>query len=76
MQNQREARQHVGDFFQAGKIKLRFAFEFISAVAGADSDSQRIAAGALYKLYSLVGVSVGSVFSGDLNCVLYACKFT
>ena len=69
MQYKREARQHVGNFFKAGKIKFRFAFKFVSAVAGADSDSQRVNAGTFYKFNCLVRVGVGSVFGVYFNCV-------
>ena len=69
MKYQREAGQHIGDFFKTGKIKFRFAFEFISAVAGADSDSKGIDAGAFYKFNSLVRVGVSSVFGVYLNGV-------
>ena len=69
MQYQWEAGQQVGDFFKAGKVKFRFAFKFICAVAGADSNSKGVNAGAFYKFNSLVGVGVGSVFGVYFNCV-------
>ena len=69
MQYQREAGQQVGDFFEAGKIKFRFAFKFICAVAGADCNSKGINAGAFYKFNSLVGVGVGCVFGVYFNSV-------
>ena len=36
VQNQRITRQQVGDFFQTCEVQFRFAFEFVSAMAGAD----------------------------------------
>ena len=72
MQNQRIARQQVGDFFQTSEVQLRFAFEFISAVAGADSDCQAVAAGAFNKLYSLIRIGVGCVFRVNLYSVFNA----
>ena len=41
-------------------------------MAGANSNSQRVAAGALYKFYCLVGVSVGSILGSNLNSVFHA----
>ena len=76
MENQREVGEQIGDFFQTSEVQFRFTFEFVSAMAGADGNSQGVNASAFNKFYSLVRVSVGSVSSCNFNCVFYACQFT
>ena len=45
--------------------------ELVCAVGGADGDSQRVAAGALYKLLHVLGTGVGGILCGNLDLILY-----
>ena len=62
------------DLFEDVKAKLGLGagLELVCAVAGADGDGQRVAAGAGDELLDLFGAGVGAVLSGDLDLVLNA----
>ena len=76
MQNDGEAGQAAGDLFQnvESELGLGAGLELVCAVAGADGDSQRIAAGALNKFLNVLGTGVGGIFSRDIDLVFYAGK--
>ena len=61
MQHDRETGQTSGDFLEnvEAELRLRAGLELIRAVAGADGDGQRVAAGALHKLLHVLGTGVG-----------------
>ena len=61
VQHDREAGQAAGDLLQhvEAQLGLRAGLELIRAVAGADGDGQRVAAGAADELLDLLGVGVG-----------------
>ena len=46
--------------------------ELVSAVGGADCDSQGVTAGAGYELLNLFRTGVGGILSGNLYVILYA----
>ena len=74
MQNYREAGQTLADLFKNVKAKLGLGagLELVCAMAGADGDGQRVAAGAGDELFDFFGMGVGAVLSGDLDLVLNA----
>ena len=84
MQNDGEAGQTAGDLFQNVEAQGRrnqnallvagalCGGELVSAVAGADGDGQRIAAGLGYELFYFLGTGVGGGVSSDLDFVLDA----
>ena len=73
MQNDREARQTLGDFVQNVEAQRRrnedalfvagalLGLELVSAVRGADGDSQRVNAGLGDELLDLFGTGVGGI---------------
>ena len=81
MQNNREAGQTAGDLFENVKAQGRrnentvsiagalLGLELVSAVACADSDGQRVAAGLGDELLDLFGAGVGGLVCGDLHVV-------
>lgn len=84
VQYDREARQTLGNFLEYVETQRRrnqnavsiagalLRSELVSAVRGADCDSQRVTAGAGYELLNLFRMSVGGILSGNLNVILYA----
>ena len=58
MQHNGHPRQQLADLLQAVEVELGFALELVRAVAGADGDGQRIAAGAGDEVLGLLGVGV------------------
>ena len=72
MQNDREARQTLGDFFQNVKAELRFlaGFEFVSAVAGADCNCERVNVRFLNEFLNLSRIGVRSVFRRNVDGIL------
>ena len=82
MQNDREAGQTAGDLFEDVEAQGRrnentvsiagalLGLELVSAVAGADGDGQRVAAGLGDELLDLFGAGVGGLVCGDLHVVL------
>ena len=84
VQYNREARQTLGNFLEYIETQRRrnqnavsiagalLRSELVSAVRGADCDSQRVTAGAGYELLNLFRMSVGGILSGNLNVILYA----
>ena len=72
MENDGEVRKAFAHFFQNIKFQLRFltGFEFIGAVAGADSDGQRVHTRTGNKFFHFFGTGIGSVFSADVNVIL------
>ena len=79
-----EAGQAFGNFFEDVEAQRRrnedalfvaralFRFEFIRAVAGADSDSQGIDAGAGYEFFYFFRTGIRSFMSGDFYVVFNA----
>ena len=78
MQNDREARKSLGDFFQDVHAKLRICagFELVCAVAGSDSDGEGVASGAGNELFDFFRTGVGRILSADLDIILDACQGT
>ena len=84
VQYDREARQTLGNFLEYVETQRRrnqnallvagalIRGELVSAVRGADCDSQRVTAGAGYELLNLFRMGVGGILSGNLYVVLYA----
>ena len=72
MQYQRVTGQHVGDLLQTGEIQFRFAFKFVGAMAGADGNSQAVAAGTFHKFYGLIRIRVGGVLGSNLYGIFHA----
>ena len=74
MEHNGEARQAAADLFQDVKPQLGLlaGFKFVSAVAGADGDGQRIHAGAGDKLFYFSRVGVRGVFRFDIDRILDA----
>ena len=84
MQNDREARQTLGNFLEYVETQRRrnedallvagalLRGELVSAVGGADCDSQGVTAGAGYELLNLFRMGVGGILSGNLYVILYA----
>ena len=84
MQNDREAGQTAGDFFQNVEAQGRrnedalfvagalLGLELISAVAGADGDGQGVTAGLGDELFDLFRTGVGGSMRRDLDVVLDA----
>ena len=79
MQHDREAGQTLGDFLQNVEAEgrrdenaLLVAGALVCAVAGADGNGKRVAAGLGDKLLNLFGVRVGSLVRGDLDLVFNA----
>ena len=64
---QRRGNQNA--LFIAGAL---LGLELVSAVAGADGDGQRVAAGLGHELLDLLGAGVGGLVSGDLDLILNA----
>jgi len=65
--DQRETGQPLLNFFDDMEGDFGFAFEFISAVTGADGHSQRVAAGSFYEFFGLgrIGQMGGNVIDAD-----------
>ena len=84
VQYDREARQTLGNFLKYVETQRRrhqnallvagalIRGELVSAVRGADCDSQRVTAGAGYELLNLFRMGVGGILSGNLYVILYA----
>ncbi len=84
MQNDGEAGQTLGDFFQNVETQsggnqdallvqgALLGSKLVSAVGGADGDGQGVAAGAGHELFDFLGTGVGSSLSGDIDIVLDA----
>ena len=84
VQHDREAGQTLGDFLQHVEAEGRrdqdalliagalLGLELVCAVAGADGDGQRVAAGLGDELLDFFGMGVGSLVCGDLHFVLDA----
>ena len=84
MQHDREAGQTLGDFLQNVEAEGRrdedallvagalLGLELVCAVAGADGDGQRVAAGLGDELLDFFGMGVGGLVCGDLHFVLDA----
>ena len=74
MQNYREAGQTLLNILKDVKAELglRAGLELVCAVGGTDSDSQRVAAGALDKFLNVLGSGIRAVLMGNLNLVLYS----
>ena len=71
MENNREAGQFFFDFLQNVKTKLRFltGFKFVSAVACADGDCQRVNAGSGHEIINLFGFGEVSIFRADVDVI-------
>ena len=84
VQNDGEAGQTLGDFFQNVEAQCGgnqdallvqsalLGSELVSAVGGADSDSQGVTTGTGHELFDFLGTGVGSSLSGDVDFVLDA----
>ena len=84
VQNDGEAGQTLGDFFQNVEAQsggnqnallvdgALLGGELVSAVAGADGDGQTVTAGAGYELFDFLGTGVGSALSGNIDLILDA----
>ena len=84
MQHDGEAGQTLGDFLQnveaqrgrnkdaVGVAGALLGLELVSAVAGADGDGKRVAAGLGDELLDLLGMGVGRLVRRDLDLVLNA----
>ena len=84
VQNDGEAGQTLGDFFQnvetqSGRNQDAFLVqgallgsELVSAVGGADGDGQGVTTGAGHELFDFLGTGVGSSLSGDVDFVFDA----
>ena len=84
VQNDREAGEALGDFFEDVKAEGRgnedallvagalSGGELVGAVAGADGDGEGVYAGLGNKLFNLIGTGVGSVFGAYVNRVFDA----
>lgn len=84
MQNDREARQTLGNFLEYVETQRRrnedallvagalLRGELVSAVGGADCDSQGVTAGAGYELLNLFRMGVGGILSRNLYVILNA----
>ncbi len=76
MENDREARDSLFDLVQDIKAKLWLCarLELVCAVAGADSDCQRVNACLGNELLNLIRLRVGRILSGYLYVILDTCK--
>ena len=84
VQNDREARQTLGNFLEYVETQRRrnedallvagalLRGELVSAVGGADCDSQGVTAGAGYELLNLFRMGVGGILSRNLYVILNA----
>ena len=84
VQNDREARQTLGNFLEYVETQRRrnedallvagalLRGELVSAVGGADCDSQGVTAGAGYELLNLFRMGVGGILRGNLYVILNA----
>ena len=61
-------RQHC-PWQHKAQLGVGAGLELVSAVAGADSDCQRVTAGAGHELFNFFGTGVGSSLSGDVDFV-------
>ena len=66
MQDERVTGHQIADLFKAFEVELGFALEFVRAVAGADGDGERVAAGTLHKLHGLIGIGIDAVLGRDV----------
>ena len=78
MENNREAGQFFFDFLQNVKTKLRFltGFKFVSTVACADGDCQRVNAGSGHEIINLFGFGEVGIFRADVDVIFNAGKLT
>ena len=74
VQHDRETGQLLGAFFQHVKPELRFCagLEFVGAVAGADGDSQRVAAGAGCEINNFFWMRIHGFVGFNGNFIFHA----
>lgn len=66
MQDERVTGHQAADLFEAFEVELGFTLEFVRAVAGADGDGERVAAGTLHELHGLIGIGIDAVLGRDV----------
>ena len=66
MQDERVTGHQAANLFEAFEVELGFTLEFVRAVAGADGDGERVAAGTLHELHGLIGIGIDAVLGRDV----------
>lgn len=72
MEDDRVVRQELADLFQTFIVKIGVAFEFVSSVAGADRNSERVASGKLYELSRFFRIRKDRILCIDTDQIFYA----
>ena len=72
MEDDRVVWQELANLFQTFIVKIGVAFEFVCSVAGADRNSERVAAGKLYELSRFFRIRKDRILRIDADQIFYA----